>query len=871
MSARATCRYALVGFLFLGALVLLPGSEGNSIELLKYNHLNANKENQLEYIIQNPTPGELDYELDFSVYSLNRQEALAGVSVSRNVALDSYLSDTVEFPFTIPTSGEYEFRLQATISNGSSSWQEEVATLLTFREFIADLPLEEYARLDYDASIDNGFWDYDDTLQLVGGDGSQFATGAVLGPFDTSLLRGALLHLEHTATPLEGDLRISYALDYDPQNRYSTEWHDLLLLPDELATISLLELPEAGHFYLRFYAACASGDCGWEITAGGLSGVKRWHDLAVTAGEYTFLGLESSTTVEVTVENRGIYAQELGNISARLAVYEGDTVAEETFQSIAIEPGETRVFSFTPTLPAPGIYRSLLLVELHDSRLYSNQQELFLGHSATTLTPGEDTAFSRAAVLLDAPQLPTAIPYIWHYSFGDRHVLEIESEYLDELASSSNVLAAVSLDAYGVALSTLLPPVTVENNWPVFSAEMTDRQPLELGVSLINTGFYTENFVIEYHYSPLFLASVSGPSTALIAPGTIATIPVTIMPHASIPQPGSSPVTVTVRLPGVGISEYVTLLLDYREPGFEASEIRLDRHSLLAGQEIRGKLALFNDGFPADGLRAEVVLLAPSGAETRLWNSNIEELGHGEEFSASFSHAAQQGGLFQLRLEVYQQDVLLYSALAGQDFRVVAGDGEELAEPPALEIPRPALNMLALLSFLGLAFYTASSENSRYLSFKLFLPLYTRLRRDTLADEPTRQNLMRYIYVHPGANFTQLRDHFDLHNGTLSHHLNVLENHSVIESFRAGRQRLFYPCRAELTGVVARPLVTSEVQQQIVMLIKDEPGITQSMIATRLDMSRQKVNYHVNALTRQALIRVERSGRITRLFPLHFT
>ena len=871
MSARATYRYALVGFLFLGALVLLPGSEANSIELLKYNHLNANEENQLEYIIQNPTPGELDYELDFSVYSLDRQEALAGVSVSRNVALDSYLSDTVEFPFTIPTSGEYEFRLQATISNSSSSWQEEVATLLTFREFIADLPLEEYTRLDYDASIDNGFWDYDDTLQLVGGDGSQFATGAVLGPFDTSFLRGPLLHLEHTATPLEGDLRISYALDYNPQNRYSTEWHDLLLLPDELATISLLELPEAGHFYLRFYAACASGDCGWEITAGNLSGVKRWHDLAVTAGEYTFLGIESSTTVEVTVENRGIYAQELGNISARLAVYEGDTVAEETFQSIAIEPGKTRVFSFTPTLPAPGIYRSLLLVELHDGRLYSNQQELFLGHSATTLTPGVDTAFSRAAVLLDAPQLPTTVPYIWHYSFGDRHVLEIESDYLDELASSSNVLAAVSLDAYGVALTTLLPPVTVENNWPVFSAEMTDRQPLELGVSLINTGFYTENFVLEYHYSPLFLASVSGPSTALIAPGTVATIPVTITPHTSIPQPGSSPVTVTVRLPGVGISEYVTLLLNYREPGFEASEIRLDRHSLLVGQEIRGKLALFNDGFPADGLRAEVVLLAPSGAETRLWNSNIEELGHGDEFSASFSHAPQQGGLYQLRLEVYQQDVLLYSALTGQDFRVVTGDGEELAEPPALEIPRPALNMLALLSFLGLAFYTASSENGRYLGFKLFLPLYTRLRRDTLADEPTRQNLMRYIYVHPGANFTQLRDHFDLHNGTLSHHLNVLENHSVIESFRAGRQRLFYPCRAERAGVVARPPVTGEVQQQIVMLIKDEPGITQSMIATRLDMSRQKVNYHVNALTRQALIRVERSGRITRLFPLHFT
>ena len=87
------------------------------------------------------------------------------------------------------------------------------------------------------------------------------------------------------------------------------------------------------------------------------------------------------------------------------------------------------------------------------------------------------------------------------------------------------------------------------------------------------------------------------------------------------------------------------------------------------------------------------------------------------------------------------------------------------------------------------------------------------------------------------------------------------EHHNLLLHF-AGHQR---------AGDVARPLVTGEVQQQIVMLIKEEPGITQSMIATRLDMSRQKVNYHVTALTRQALIRVEPSGRITRLYPLHFT
>ena len=73
MSTRISCWYALVGALFLGVLVFLPGSEADSIQLLKYNHLNANEENQLEYIIQNHRDESLDYDLEFSVTSIDHQ------------------------------------------------------------------------------------------------------------------------------------------------------------------------------------------------------------------------------------------------------------------------------------------------------------------------------------------------------------------------------------------------------------------------------------------------------------------------------------------------------------------------------------------------------------------------------------------------------------------------------------------------------------------------------------------------------------------------------------------------------------------------------------------------------------------------------
>ena len=63
--------------------------------------------------------------------------------------------------------------------------------------------------------------------------------------------------------------------------------------------------------------------------------------------------------------------------------------------------------------------------------------------------------------------------------------------------------------------------------------------------------------------------------------------------------------------------------------------------------------------------------------------------------------------------------------------------------------------------------------------------MYSRLQKDTLVDEPTRQKLLKYIYSEPGANFKQLKDKFSLHNGTLAHHINILENHDIITSHRS--------------------------------------------------------------------------------------
>ena len=178
---------------------------------------------------------------------------------------------------------------------------------------------------------------------------------------------------------------------------------------------------------------------------------------------------------------------------------------------------------------------------------------------------------------------------------------------------------------------------------------------------------------------------------------------------------------------------------------------------------------------------------------------------------------------------------------------------------------------LFLLTLAGILYQINRSENLKYLGLKFFfIPMYSRLQKDTLADEPTRQKLLKYIYAEPGANFKQLKDKFSLHNGTLAHHINILENHDIITSHRSGRQRLFFPMgvNQEISRI---SLVTNETQRNIMDIVKETPGITQSMISKQMNMSRQKINYHVNSLVDKAFIKIEKHGRITRLYPLYYT
>ncbi|MEC7687088.1 MAG: winged helix-turn-helix transcriptional regulator, partial [Candidatus Thermoplasmatota archaeon] len=251
---------------------------------------------------------------------------------------------------------------------------------------------------------------------------------------------------------------------------------------------------------------------------------------------------------------------------------------------------------------------------------------------------------------------------------------------------------------------------------------------------------------------------------------------------------------------------------------------------------------------------------------------SIDELRNGESVVIQTTYFPKNNANFRIGIEIKSEGNLLNSKQILENINVVSATDEQETSINIISTPKIKLTHSVLaISFAGMVFQFRRSENFRYLTFKFFIPLYSRLQKDTLADEPTRQKLLSTIYTEPGTNFTLLKEKLGLHNGTLAHHINILENNNMITSHRSGRQRLFFPFGGVLNNKLRTSLITNKTQKDIITIVKDNPGITQSMVSRNLNVSRQKVNYHVNCLSNESIIKVEKQGRITRLYPMHFT
>ena len=181
-------------------------------------------------------------------------------------------------------------------------------------------------------------------------------------------------------------------------------------------------------------------------------------------------------------------------------------------------------------------------------------------------------------------------------------------------------------------------------------------------------------------------------------------------------------------------------------------------------------------------------------------------------------------------------------------------------EPPTSAVV--AVTALGALAALGAG--SVASENVKYGLLTLFIPLYSKIKREQVLDHFVRGQIYGYVLANPGEHYNAIKLALNLTNGSLAHHLKTLEREQFIKSRRFGLYRRFYPMHMKIPEEGF--FTPNEIQKTIVDLIRTTPAITQKEIAERLGLTPPTVNYHVGILSEHGAIRVERAGRKTHCF-----
>jgi predicted transcriptional regulator len=146
------------------------------------------------------------------------------------------------------------------------------------------------------------------------------------------------------------------------------------------------------------------------------------------------------------------------------------------------------------------------------------------------------------------------------------------------------------------------------------------------------------------------------------------------------------------------------------------------------------------------------------------------------------------------------------------------------------------------------------------LFYYLYL-LYTRIKKEYILDNFTRGEIFGYIKANPGVHFSEIKRALELKNGSLAYHIKALEKRELIVSKIDRGYKRFYPKTIKLPERNIRELIP--VQRNIMQIVKENPGISQTSISEKLDVSFQLVHYHVKILRDADYLIFEKDGKQT--------
>ncbi len=877
MGAKSRLLFLLVASLIGVGFALIPATGAETPHNIEeIIHHDAKIENKVTISVNNEIDEEIPYSLTLDIFSEDLQENIDLQSSNLVFSIDGIQTYNTNFTFTIPSSGNYLFNITL-LSNydGEISTHSIEKVYLFYETTITNL---EDSIVDYYLDEnDHANWIYDGNekhISLINIE-NEYNTGIVLGPYNTDGKKNNTLNIKTLFEKADStQYSISYCKDFDPEQLYSTTWTDLYMLDNESPNNLSLVIENESNIYLRILATDLENNSAsyWNIISVEHRYVTIKHQLKVNHKEHYFFKIGELPEVTVNLENTGKFSQQIGNISVFVNLYSNEELIETYTSSPNLLTEEIQDINFRLTNLDAGNYYCSVKVILIEEDVYYWEDLILISISSTNLGNALPIVsnFENLNLLVEIDNV-TSFEYEIIHLIDNYHVINIVSD--DEIIIDQGdyrLISAISMDESKFKILAEEESQETVEGILAPSIIFGDFMTYNTKINIENEGFYAEDYLISYFFASAFIESVNGPETLTLDAGKAEDIEIELMPFSKVPREGGS--QLRVEISNQYETKTITYVLSYSETTIEITEQKCNRHSLLLGQEIVCNSSILNSGYTSNLLSINIIVTTDNEESQIIDQIGIEELRNGESVVIQTTYFPKDEVNFRMGIEISSQGILLNSEQMLNNINVVSAIDEQETARNTISTPKFELTPSVLaISFAGMVFQFRRSENFRYLTFKFFIPLYSRLQKDTLADEPTRQKLLSTIYTEPGTNFTLLKEKLGLHNGTLAHHINILENNNMITSHRSGRQRLFFPFGGVLNNKLRTSLITNDTQKEIIAIVKDNPGITQSMVSRNLNISRQKVNYHVNCLSNESILKVEKQGRITRLYPMHFT
>jgi predicted transcriptional regulator len=130
------------------------------------------------------------------------------------------------------------------------------------------------------------------------------------------------------------------------------------------------------------------------------------------------------------------------------------------------------------------------------------------------------------------------------------------------------------------------------------------------------------------------------------------------------------------------------------------------------------------------------------------------------------------------------------------------------------------------------------------------------------ADEGNAKRAIQFIQQHPGCHLRRIRDQLGISMGTAQYHLARLEKAGRVTSYRRGLFRYYFPVGLFQDNEKSLlEILSQETAREILILIIEQKGPTQTDIVDKIGLSAASVSWHVGRLLELGIITEVRAGK----------